>query len=69
VIGRWGFTGDSEANRALLLSGCIDEVGTTLSESRNQVMQLSGLSPSHDPEAATTSAQERVPPEASTAPR
>jgi predicted PurR-regulated permease PerM len=69
VIGRWGFTGDSEANRALLLSGCIDEVGMTLSESRNQVMQLSELSLSHDPQAATTSAAERVPPEASTAPR
>jgi predicted PurR-regulated permease PerM len=68
VIGRWGFTGDSEANRALLLSGCIDEVGMTLSESRNQVMQLSELSPSPDPQAATTSAEERVPPEASTAP-
>ncbi len=69
VIGRWGFTEDSEANRALLLSVGVDEVGVTLRESRNQVMQLSELSPSPDPEAATTSVPERVPPEASAAPR
>jgi AI-2E family transporter/B12 binding domain len=69
VIGRWGFAEDSEANRALLLSVGVDEVGMTLSESRNQVMQLSELSPSGDPEAATTSVRERVPPEASATPR
>jgi predicted PurR-regulated permease PerM len=43
VVGRWGLTGNIEENRALLLAAGADEVGTTLRETRNQVMALSQL--------------------------
>jgi hypothetical protein len=43
VVGRWGFIGNIEENRALLLAAGADEVGTTLLETRNQVMALSQL--------------------------
>jgi predicted PurR-regulated permease PerM len=43
VVGRWGFTGNIEENRAFLLAAGADEVGTTLRETRNQVMALSQL--------------------------
>jgi hypothetical protein len=43
VVGRWGFTGSIEENRAFLLAAGADEVGTTLRETRNQVMAFSQL--------------------------
>jgi hypothetical protein len=43
VVGRWGFTGNIEENRAFLLAAGADEVGTTLRETRNQVTALSQL--------------------------
>jgi len=43
VVGRWGFTGNIEENRAFLLAAGANEVGTTLREPRNQVMALSQL--------------------------
>ena len=43
VVGGWEFTGNIEENRAFLLVSGADEVGTTLRETRNQVMALSQL--------------------------
>ena len=43
VVGRWGFIGNIEEHRALLLAAGADAVGTTLIETRNQVMALSQL--------------------------
>ena len=39
LVGRWGWTGESDANRALLLAAGADAVGLTLRESHNQVRQ------------------------------
>ncbi len=43
LVGRWGWTGESEGNRALLLAAGADAVGLTLRESGNQVRQWSAL--------------------------
>lgn len=43
VVGRWGFIGNIDENRALLLVAGADEVGTTLRETRSQVLALSQL--------------------------
>ncbi|HET7854797.1 MAG TPA: AI-2E family transporter [Candidatus Methylomirabilis sp.] len=40
VVGRWGFQGTVDEDRNLLLSEGADHVGTSLLESRNQMMQL-----------------------------
>jgi hypothetical protein len=50
VVGRWGLTEESDANRALLLAAGANAVGTTLRESRNQVMQWGLLDSSPPPE-------------------
>jgi hypothetical protein len=50
VVGCWGFTGDVEANRTALRAAGADEVGMTLEESRNQVIQLGQLHASATPE-------------------
>jgi hypothetical protein len=43
VVGCWGFTGDRDAHRALLLEAGADQVGMTLQESRHQVRHLGSL--------------------------
>jgi predicted PurR-regulated permease PerM len=43
LVGRWGFIGNIEENRMLLLAAGANEVGTTLRETRNHVMALSQL--------------------------
>jgi hypothetical protein len=43
LVGRWGWTGESDANRALLLAAGADAVGLTLRESQNQVQQWAML--------------------------
>jgi hypothetical protein len=43
LVGRWGWTGESEGNRALLLAAGADAVGLTLRESGNQVRQWAAL--------------------------
>lgn len=43
VVGCWGFTGDRDAHRALLLAAGADEVGMTLQESRHHVRHLGPL--------------------------
>ncbi len=52
VVGRWGFIGNIDENRALLLAAGADEVGTTLRETRSQVLALSQL---HDSLASQSS--------------
>jgi predicted PurR-regulated permease PerM len=59
VVGRWGFRGDLGEKRALLLAAGADEVGTTLRETRNQVMHLSQLFPTPEPKASPNSAHGR----------
>src|SRR4029450_12944848 len=39
LVRRWGWTGESDANRALLLAAGADAVGLTLRGSRNEVAQ------------------------------
>jgi hypothetical protein len=53
-VGRWGGTGESDANRALLLAAGADAVGLTLRESHNQVRQWGLLDASPPPERALT---------------
>jgi predicted PurR-regulated permease PerM len=43
LVGRWGWAGESDANRALLLAAGADAVGLTLRESYNQVQQWAML--------------------------
>ena len=43
LVRRWGWTGESDANRALLLAARADAVGLTLRESGNQVRQWGTL--------------------------
>jgi hypothetical protein len=43
VVGRWGFTGDRDENRALLFAAGADQVGMTLQASRTRVMHLGQL--------------------------
>jgi hypothetical protein len=50
AVGCWGLTGGVEANRAALHAAGADEVGMTLEESRNQVMQLGQLHAPSTPE-------------------
>jgi hypothetical protein len=40
VVGRWGFTGNTQEDRTRLLSAGADEVAMTLRETRSHVMQL-----------------------------
>jgi hypothetical protein len=54
LVGRWGWTGESDANRALLLAAGADAVGLTLRESHNQVRQWGLLDASPPPERALT---------------
>jgi len=50
LVGRWGWTGEGDANRALLLAAGADAVGLTLRESHNQVQQWAMLDAPHAPE-------------------
>jgi predicted PurR-regulated permease PerM len=59
VVGRWGFIGELEEKRTLLLTAGANEVGTTLRETRNQVMHLSQVLPSLEPKASPNSAHGR----------
>jgi hypothetical protein len=43
VVGRWGFIGDRDEHRALLVAAGADQVGMTLQESRNHVRHLGPL--------------------------
>jgi predicted PurR-regulated permease PerM len=54
VVGRWGWIGDGDANRALLLAAGADEVGLTLRESCNQVRQWAVLESSPSAERSPT---------------
>jgi hypothetical protein len=56
VVGRWGFRGDLGEKQALLLTAGADEVGMTLRQTRNQVMQLSQLFPALEPQTSPNSA-------------
>jgi hypothetical protein len=50
LVGRWGWTGEGEANQALLLAAGADAVSLTLRESHNQVRQWGLLDSSPIPE-------------------
>jgi hypothetical protein len=50
LVGRWGWTGESDANRALLLAAGADVVSLTLRESHNQMRQWGLLDASPPPE-------------------
>jgi predicted PurR-regulated permease PerM len=50
AVGCWGLTADVEANRAALRAAGADEVGMSLEESCNQVMQLAQLHAPSTPE-------------------
>ena len=52
--GRLGWTGESDANRALLLAAGADAVGLTLRESHNQVRQWGLMDSSPPPEPSLT---------------
>jgi predicted PurR-regulated permease PerM len=54
LVGRWGWIGDHDANRALLLAAGADEVGLTLQESCNQVRQWAMLDASPSAERSPT---------------
>jgi predicted PurR-regulated permease PerM len=54
LVGRWGWTGESDANRALLLAAGADAVGLSLQESHNQVRQWGLLDSSPPPEQSLT---------------
>jgi hypothetical protein len=51
MVGRWGFRGDRDEHRALLLAAGADQVGMTLQESRNHVMHLAPLLSVREPQA------------------
>jgi predicted PurR-regulated permease PerM len=59
AVGRWGFIGDLEEKRTLLLAAGADEVGTTLRETYNQVMHLTQLLPSLEPATSPNAAHGR----------
>jgi predicted PurR-regulated permease PerM len=50
VVGRWGLREDWDKPQALLREAGADEVGMTLQETSNQVMQLSQLLPTCEPQ-------------------
>jgi hypothetical protein len=52
MVGRWGWTGEGEANQALLLAAGADAVSMTLRESCNHVRQWGLLDSSPTPEGA-----------------
>src|SRR5262245_57589122 len=54
LAGRWGWTGESDANRSLLLAAGADAVGLTMRESHNQVRQWGLLDASLPPEQLRT---------------
>jgi hypothetical protein len=54
LVGRWGWTGEGEANQALLLAAGADAVSMTLRESHNQVRQWGLLDSSPPPERSLT---------------
>jgi hypothetical protein len=54
LVGRWGWTGENDANRALLLAAGADAVGLTLRESGNQVRQWGALEASPSPTGSPT---------------
>jgi len=56
VVGRWGLREDWDKPQALLREAGADEVGMTLQETSNQVIQLSQLLPPSEPQASPPSA-------------
>lgn len=56
VVGRWGLREDWDKPQALLREAGADEVGMTLQETSNQVMQLSQLLPASEPQPSSPSA-------------
>jgi hypothetical protein len=54
LVGRWGWTGESDANHVLLLAAGADAVSLTLRESHNQVRQWSLLDSSPPTEQSLT---------------
>jgi hypothetical protein len=67
VVGRWGLTEDWDKPQALLREAGADEVGTTLGETYNQVIQWSQVIstpesqlPSLSAKLSTTGHQERL---------
>jgi predicted PurR-regulated permease PerM len=54
VVGRWGWTEEGDANRALLRAAGADAVDTTLGETRHRVMQWGLLDASPTPERSPT---------------
>jgi CheY-like chemotaxis protein len=54
LVGRWGWTGEGEANRALLLAAGADAVSMTLRESGTHVRQWGLLDASPPPERSLT---------------
>jgi predicted PurR-regulated permease PerM len=69
VVGRWGLREDWDKPQALLREAGADEVGMTLHETSNQVIQLSQLLPTFEPQPASPSSSERSLPEDKAAPR
>ncbi|HEX2278553.1 MAG TPA: AI-2E family transporter [Candidatus Tectomicrobia bacterium] len=55
VVGRWGLREDWDKPQALLREAGADEVGMTLQETSNQVMQLSQLLPTCEPQPSSPS--------------
>jgi predicted PurR-regulated permease PerM len=54
LVGRWGWVGDPDTNRVLLLAAGADAVGLTLRESANQVRQWATLEASPAAERSPT---------------
>ncbi len=52
VVGRWGPSGKMEGNRDFLLSAGADQVGTTLVETRDQMIQLSQITSQPESQSA-----------------
>jgi predicted PurR-regulated permease PerM len=69
VVGRWGLREDWDKPQALLREAGADEVGMTLHETSNQVIQLSQLLPTFEPQPASPSSSERSLSEDKAAPR
>jgi predicted PurR-regulated permease PerM len=59
VVGRWGLQEDSDKSEVVLREAGADEVGTTLQETRNQVLHLSQLRSNCGSQLSSLSAPER----------
>ncbi|HXH12952.1 MAG TPA: AI-2E family transporter [Alphaproteobacteria bacterium] len=63
VVGRWGFTGDSDELKNVLQDAGADDVGLTLRETREQVIPLGQLVSTLEPEPPSVLVSERAAPE------